>query len=83
MLTYAAAAKRSGDKVEMMLQLAGCIASCLVAFNKRTSAGIDQATIFKDVASSVSATYRVNLKPTYVKAQAQQVADPSATSQDE
>ena len=82
MRTYAAAAKRSGDRVEM-LQLAGCIASCLVAFNKRTSAGIDQATIFKDVASSVSATYRVNLKPTYVKAQAQQVADPSATSQDE
>ena len=80
-LTYAAAAKRSGDKVEM-LQLAGCIASCLVAFNKRTSLGIDQAAIFKDVASGVSATYRVNLKPTYVKAQAQQIADPSATSQD-
>ena len=75
-LTYAAAAKRSGDKVEM-LQLAGCIASCLVAFNKRTSAGIDQATIFKDVASSVSATYRVNLKPSHVKAQVLQVADTS------
>ena len=81
-LTYAAAAKRSGDKVEM-LQLAGCIASCLVAFSKRMSAQVDQAAIFKDVASSVSATYRVNLKPTYVKAQAQQVADPSAKSQDD
>ena len=81
-LTYAAAAKRSGDKVEM-LQLAGCIASCLVAFNKRTSAGIDQAIIFKDVASSVSATYRVPLKPTHVKAQALQIADPSDAAHDD
>jgi hypothetical protein len=76
-LTYAAAAKRSGDKVEM-LQLAGCIASCLVAYNRRTAGGADAAAIYKDVASSVSATYRVSLKPTYVKAQALQVADPSA-----
>ena len=75
-LTYAAAAKRSGDKVEM-LQLAGCIASCLVAYSKRTTAGVDQAAIYKDVANSVSATYRVSLKPTHVKAQALQIADPS------
>jgi hypothetical protein len=38
-LTYATAAKRAGDKVEM-LQLAGCIASCLISYNKRTSAAI-------------------------------------------
>ena len=81
-LTYAAAAKRSGDKVEM-LQLAGCIAACLVAFNKRASASIDHALIYKDVASSVSATYRVSIKPTHVKAQVLQVADTSDATQHE
>ena len=81
-MTYAAAAKRAGDKVEM-LQLAGCIASCLVAYNRRTSSQVDQGDIFKDVASSVAATYRVSLKSTHVKAQVLQVADPSAASNDE
>ena len=76
-LTYAAAAKRAGDKVEM-LQLAGCIASCIVAYNTRTASHIDQGEIYKDVAKSVSATYRVSLRATHVKAQALQVADPSA-----
>ena len=60
-----------------MLQLAGFVASCLVAFNKRTDSKADQADIFKDVASSISATYRVNLRPTFIKAQAQQIAAPS------
>jgi hypothetical protein len=79
-LTYATAARRSGDKVEM-LQLAGCIASCLVAYNRRTAGGADMGDIFKDVASSVSATYRVSLKATHIKAQALQIADPSDAAQ--
>lgn len=39
------------------------------------------ADIFKDVASSVSATYRVSLKATHIKAQALQIADPSDAAQ--
>ena len=78
-LTYAAAAKRAGDKIEM-LQLAGCIASCIVAYNMQTASHIDQGEIYKDVAKSVSATYRVSLRATHVKAQALQVADPSAAA---
>ena len=60
-----------------MLQLAGFVASCLIAYNQRTEGKVNQADIFKDVASSISATYRVNLRPTFIKAQAQQIAAPS------
>ena len=79
-MTYAAAAKKAGDKVDM-LQLAGCIASCLTSYSKRTSADTSKEDIYKDVASSVSATYRVNLRATHVKAQALQIAAPSDAPQ--